>query len=109
MCKFRQGKQKALIQKAVRKAGSESKLSIALNIPKGNINNLKLEKRNLSQNYAQKLCTYLGISFSSLEIETLIPKNWGQVKGGNILVQKKKAEGTFGETINRLKMRVLIG
>ncbi len=101
--KFRKEEQRAFIQKAVSKAGSERKLAKIINIPKGSIYPLKFEKRNLSSSYAKKLCDFLQMPLDSLEHVQKLPKNWGQIKGGKNLIKKKIKEGTLQETIDKLK------
>ncbi len=101
--KFKKGEQKALIQKAIVKAGSEKKLAKLTKIPAGSIYALKFEKRNLSSNNAEKLCNYLQINLiNSYEIQKL-PKNWGQIKGGRNLIKRKIESNTLQDTIRKLK------
>lgn len=103
--KFKKGKQRELIQKAITKAGSERKLAKMTGIPNGSIYNLKFEKRNLSESNVMKLLNFLNIEKKEIQREVLeiLPDNWGQIKGGKNLIKKKIKEGTLEETIERLK------
>jgi len=101
--RLKKGKLREIALRAITKAGSERKLAKLISIPKGSIYALKFEKRNLSEKYSEKLCDYLKIGFENLDIEEILSDNWGQIKGGNNLIKKKKTEGTFKETISRLK------
>ncbi len=101
--KFAEGKQKEFMKKAIAKAGSERKLSDISGIPKGSINSLKNEARNLSDTYALKLTLFLGMNLNELDFMDRLQTNWGQIKGGNELIRRKKASDSFNETIERLK------
>ena len=103
--KFKKGKQKEIINKAIDKAGSERKLIIQLGLSKGAIWKYKTEKGNIPKDTFIRLLSYLGEDFNQYKdhiIETL-PINWGQVKGGINCVKIKKEEGTFHLTIDRLR------
>lgn len=101
--KFKKEKQRRLVSDAIKKAGSEKKLSKLICIPKGSISAIKHEKRNLSDTYASKLCKFLNIPLSKMGYSSTLPSNWGQIKGGNELISKKIKMRTFGLTIERLR------
>jgi hypothetical protein len=101
---FKKGKQKSLMHKALKKAGSERNLEKYSGIPKSSIYYLKFEKRNLSISYALKLCDFLSLKLKDLHYDSILNSNWGQIKGGKELIKKKRKDGTFQETIERLKI-----
>lgn len=102
---FRQSKQRKLIVEAVKKAGSERKLSRVTGISKGALYRYKFEKAYIPHVRLVKLLSILGKDFDYVQggvIEKL-SDSWGQRKGGLLLIQKKKEEGTFKVTIEKLK------
>ena len=101
--KFKKGKQRALLERAIEKAGSERKLVAKTKIPKGSIYGLKHEKKNLSEKYALALCKFLNIQTNKIGYDEILPSNWGQIKGGKNLIRKKKDDGTFSQTVERLR------
>lgn len=103
--KFKKGKQKEIIQKAITKAGSERKLCKVIGMSKGALYRYKSEKGNIPKNRYQKVIMFLNENINKYEKYILedLPKNWGRVKGGINCVIKKKEEGTFKETIERLR------
>lgn len=103
--KLKKGKQKEIITWAITKAGSEIKLSKLIGIPKGSFYRYKFEKHNLPKNRLIILLTFIGKDFDDYRenIEKELPENWGKVKGGLNLIQKKKKEGTFDKTIEQLR------
>jgi len=103
--KFKEGKQKELIQKAIIKAGSERKLSRDINIPNGSIYSLKFEKRNLSDEKLKKILSFLKLEVEDIKgnVLELLPDNWGRIKGGKNLIKKKIKENMLANTIQKLK------
>ncbi len=101
--KFKKGKQRELLQRAIKKAGSERKLAKSTKLPKGSISSIKLEKRVLSEKHALEICNFLNISLNEMNYKEKLPHNWAQIKGGNILIMRKKENGTFQETVERLR------
>lgn len=97
--KLRQGTLKKIMCDAIKKAGTERKLAKELKISKGTIYFLKFEKRNISEEYLTKLKDYLVLDQKNVEIISTFDSNWGQKKGGRILVQKKIKEGTFEDNL----------
>lgn len=100
---FSEGKQKTLMQSAIAKAGSERKLAKLAGIPTGSISSLKQEKRNISMKYLKRVSCFLNIRWEDSGYSILLPRNWGQIKGGRNLIEKKTIQGSMEETIQRLK------
>ena len=103
--KLQKGKQKEIIQKAIIKAGSERKLCKAVKISKGALHRYKFEIVNIPKNRFLDMLKFLNIdlgAYKAFVIEEL-PDNWGRVKGGINCVARKKEEGTFQDTVERLK------
>jgi len=103
--KLKKGKQKEIIQKAITKAGSERKLCKVIDMSKGALYRYKSELGNIPKYRLRKIVKFLSedmIIYSKYILEDL-PKNWGRVKGGINCVNKKKKEGIFQETIERLR------
>ena len=103
--RLKKGKQRELIQKAITKAGSERKLCRIIHISKGAIHRCRCESCNIPRDRLQKILKFLDIDIEeySKNILKKFPQNWGQIKGGKILIEKKIEEGTFIETIKRLR------
>lgn len=103
--KLKKGKQKEIIKKAITKAGSERKLCKIINMSKGALYRYKSELGNIPKYRLQKIVKFLSVDMSiySKYILEDLPKNWGRVKGGINCVDKKKKEGIFQETIERLR------
>jgi len=103
--KLKKGKQKEIICRAITKAGSERKLCKTLNLSKGALYRYKSELGNIPRNRLQKILTFLDEDIKKYEKYILedLPKNWGRIKGGINCINKKKKEGTFQETVERLR------
>lgn len=103
--KFKKGKQKKLMQRAINIAGSERKLSKLTGIPKSSIYYLKFEKRNMSDTNTEKICAVLGIKKEDIkkDLISILPHNWGRKKGGVNLIKLKIEKGILDKTIAKLK------
>jgi len=103
--KLKKGKQRELIQKAIKKAGSERKLCKLMSITKGVIQNSRSETYNISGDLLRKLLKFLNLNIKIYNSNILseFSPNWGQIKGGNNLIKKKIEGGVFEETIKRLR------
>lgn len=97
--------QKKLVSQAIRNAGSERKLALFCGIPKSSLYALKFEKRNLSNINLQKLLPFINLTKKDVEkdIQQKLPYIWGRIKGGRTLIRLKKLNGTFFDTIKKLK------
>jgi len=104
--KFKKGKQKGLVIKAIQKVGSERKLARSIDISKGCVYFYKTEKRNFSKVKLNRLLKLLDIDIDYIkcDIEEFLPKNWGRKKGGERLIELKKRDGTLQETIKRINV-----
>ncbi len=103
--KIKKGKLNEIINKAITKAGSERKLCKAIGISKGFIYRCKHEECNISKDRLQKILNFLGIGnykYRKYILEEL-PENWGRIYGGINSINKKKKEGIFEETMERLR------
>ena len=103
---IQKGYQKKLVNLALKKAGSERRLSLFVGIPKGSLYNYKAEHRNLSESRARCIVDFLQMDYHEIETYWIIcklPLNWGRVKGGKNCILSKKAAGTFEESIKLLK------
>lgn len=102
--KMRKGELKTLIGAAIRKAGSERKLTKATGIPTITIYYYKNEMYNISQERFELLAAFLGISRKESEQrqKTLLPSNWGRVKGGKNCLAKKKRNGTWKSNFKKM-------
>jgi|GEM_PF-1581057 len=103
--KFKKGKQAKFIIQAIIKAGSERKLAKIIGIPKGTIYGYKFEVNNISDVRFKIILGFLGDPYSKYRQHIIkeLPSNWGKVKGGINCVVKKKQDGTFRETIEKLR------
>jgi hypothetical protein len=86
----------------VDKAGSERKLAKELNISKSTVYFLKFEKRNISEEYLEKIKNYLKLNKTDLNIITEFSSTYWQKKGGETAVKKKIENGTFEKNIELL-------
>lgn len=102
---FKQGEQRNLILEAVKKAGSERKLSRVTGISTGALYRYKFEKAYIPHVRLNKILRLLGKNFGDIResVKEKLSDSWGQKKGGLLLIKKKKSEGTFEETIEKLK------
>ncbi len=102
--KFKKGKQKELVLRAIKKAGTERNLGLILDIPKSSFYKYKLEITNLPKIRAKKLADFLNIDFNKLQSGILmeLPEHWGRKKGGISLIQKKISKNELTETIRKL-------
>lgn len=104
--KFQKGKQTELIKRAIAKAGSERKLCTRLIVSKASIYRYKFEIVNIPEKIYNKIIIFLNINKKVYEkyIIKRLPDNWGQIKGGINCFTRKKMEGKFDETIEKLKV-----
>ncbi len=96
--KFKNGKLKALVLLAIKKAGSERKLARRLGWPKITIYQYNLEKVNVSDLRLKQLLRYLQINYSELlkkEEPKILDESWGRSKGGINCYKKKLKNQTF--------------
>jgi|SaaInlStandDraft_7_1057024.scaffolds.fasta_scaffold00839_5 hypothetical protein len=102
--KLKKGEQKKLVITAIAKAGSERKLCVKIEVPKGSLYKYKNEITNIPCDRFNKILQYLGDrnNKSKSYIIEILPKNWGRQKGGINCILKKKSRGIFEETIRRL-------
>ncbi len=102
---FKRGKQRKLINEVINKIGSERKVSRLTGISTGAIYRYKTETALIAGNKLNKLLTLISKTKTDFKESILTQKSetWGQKKGGLLLVKKKKALGTFDDTIFRLK------
>ncbi len=103
--KFKTGKQKELIEKAISKSGSERKLSHLIGISKGSIYSYKKEQYNLSYSVLKKLAEFLNEPITKYYPSVIeeLPSNWGRKIGGINCVAKKKEEGIFDKHLIKLR------
>src|SRR3989344_910058 len=95
--KFKKGKQILLMEKAIKKAGSERKLKKILKIPNQTINHYRNELVNISKERLDLIINFLGINIREIDklIEKRLDENWGRYKGGRNLIRKHKLRGTY--------------
>jgi len=109
LLKFKRGKQKELVIKAIKKAGSERKLEKITRIPKSSLYYYKNEKFNITLKRARTLAYFLSIRFKFVlnDVERILPYNWRQKKGGKERIKKCKLNGNFEQLkkdlVNSLK------
>jgi len=105
--KFKEGKQKWLMEKAIKKAGSERKLKIIIKIPNQTINHYRTEYTNISRDRLNLIIGFLKINKEKVEklIEKKLNENWGRKKGGIELINKHKKNGTYNQYLIYLKKR----
>lgn len=101
---FKPGKQKELLTDVIKKVGSERKVSNLTGISKGAIYRYRTEKALIPTERLNRLLalTKRKTEFSSQIVKELCD-NWGQIKGGLKLIDKKRKAGTFQITIDKLK------
>lgn len=106
--KFKKGKQREFVEKAISLAGSERKLEKIAGIPKSSLYEYKNENCNISIERAKKLADFLklniDVSFILNNIERTLPSNWKQKKGGIERINKSKINNNF----ERLKKDLII-
>ena len=92
--------QKEIVQKAVKKAESERKLSKILNIPKSSINEYK-NGRKLPLSRYKNIIKFLGIDSEIAKemIKKILDDNWKQKLGGEEVVRIKKENGRILKVI----------
>lgn len=103
--KLLDGEENKLIEKAIKKAGSERKLARAIGIPISSIYQYKNEMMNLPKKRFKKLIKFLAVPQSGItsKIKTILPKNWGRIKGGIASVKAKKKNGTWKANLAKMK------
>jgi len=105
--KFKKGKQKWLLNKAIEKAGSERKLKKILGIPNQSLNNYRRERTNIDEKRLNKILNFLGLNIKDIQylIEKELEENWGRNKGGIELIKKHKENGTYEDYLVYLRKR----
>ena len=98
------GAQQNLITLAVKKAGSERKLSVLIGIPKSSIFDYKSEHVNIPNSRFNLIVNFLGISAKTFNLEYL-PNNWGQSKGGLNCVKKKIKDGSLYKELEKARKK----
>lgn len=96
--------QSKLIKTAIKKAGSERKLSKLLKIPNASIYHYKFDQTALPIKRFNKIVSFLKINKKDIKIKEYLPQNWRQKLGGKKCVEVKKANGTFNKNIRQLKL-----
>lgn len=106
LLKLKQGKQNEIICKAIDKAGSERKMCKAAGIPYGSLYRYKFELSNIPKDRLLNIIKLLNLDINKYKNNILkeLPDNWGQAKGGINCVNKKIANGTLENEINRLRL-----
>ncbi len=99
------GELRKLVSEAIKKAGSERKLSKATSIPVITIYYYKNEAYNISEKRYYGLAQFLGIpnELAKQKIRGLLPDDWGRVKGGKESVRAKKKNGTWESNFAKMK------
>lgn len=92
------GKQKEIINSAVKKAGSYRKLQNALEIPKASLYRYK-KLEAMPEKRFQKLIKFIELK-ETLEIEKF-EDNWKQILGGKNCVKSKKEKGSFEKQLRK--------
>jgi len=93
-----------LIKTAIKKAGSERKLSKLLNIPNTSFYHYKFDQTALPIKRFNKIISFLKINKKDIKIKEYLPQNWRQRLGGKKCVEVKKANGTFNKNMRQLKL-----
>ncbi|MDO8634399.1 MAG: helix-turn-helix transcriptional regulator [archaeon] len=102
--KFTQGNQKAILEKAIAKAGSERKLSELIGIPSSTIYYYKTEKVNLPLERLEKILGFLGISKTLLDYELIDPHTYHK-KGGIIAFQNHQKNGSLEKVLKNAQLK----
>lgn len=105
--KFKRGKQREILEKAILKAGSERKLKEILDIPNQTINHYRNELINISEDRLNLVLNFLKSDRNEVEkfIEKKLKENWGREKGGTNLIRKYKDSGNYDKYLSYLKIR----
>ena len=96
--KFNKGKLRKFVLLALKKAGSERKLTKLLNWPLIAIYRYKLERINISNLRLRQLLGYIGLDYKNIifkENPILLNENWGRIIGGINCFRKKLKNNTF--------------
>ena len=107
--KLKIGKQKEILKKSIKQAGSQRKLAKIIKIPKSIICDY-LNGRLMTEIKLSKIINFLGIKCVTNLIESKLSENWRQVLGGKNCVISKKNKGTFSrdmDLINQISSRKL--
>jgi len=104
--KFKKGKQKEFILKALKIASSERKLEKLTGIPKSSIYEYKNEHWNMPLVRVKKLTKLISKEFSDIlgDVEKLLPSNWGRKKGGKKRINLSKSKGEFEKVKQNLRI-----
>jgi len=92
--RLKEDKQKEIINKAIKKAGSYRELSKILGIPRSSIVNYS-NLSTIREDRFKKIICFLRINDKELMPYERLEKNWRQVIGGKNCVKVKKKKGTF--------------
>ncbi|MCD6477093.1 MAG: hypothetical protein J7K26_02950 [Candidatus Aenigmarchaeota archaeon] len=109
--KFKKGKQRYLVSKAIEIAGSERKLEKISKIPKSSIYGYKNELYNLPLERAKILAKICKIDFNILLkkwVEKILPHNWKEKLGGKKRIELAIKEGKFEEMIRNIQRKSLL-
>jgi len=97
--KFKKGKQKELVERAIKMAGTERELEKITRIPKSSLYEYKNENYNISVERVKILTNFLKLNvdfnFILNNIERLLPSNWRQKKGGIERISKSRMNNNF--------------
>ncbi|MBI2671573.1 hypothetical protein HYX16_01435 [Candidatus Woesearchaeota archaeon] len=107
--KLKTGKQKILLTKAIKFAGSQRKLAKITRISKGSICDY-VRGSFMTEKRFNKIADFLNIKDKERLIEEKKPDNWRQILGGKKCVISKKNKGTFlrdMKHINKLGAKTL--
>src|SRR3989344_7058574 len=102
--RFKRGKLKEFVCKAVSFSGSERKLKEKTKISLGNIYYYKKEKLNISQEKLDKILDLLNLKFMDIQqdIQKIFSSNWGQKKGARKAYELKLKNGTFEKNLKKM-------
>jgi hypothetical protein len=102
--KMRKGELKKLMTAAIRKAGSERRLTKATGIPSITIYYYKKEMYHISEERFRAIIHLLEISeeTANAKIKCMLPTNWGRVKGGKNCLAMKKIKGTWEANFRKM-------
>lgn len=105
--RFQEGKQKWLVEKAIKKAGSERKLKKITKIPNQTINQYRNEYTYISEQRLNIILNFLKLDKEKIKdlIQERLHDDWGRHKGGISLIYKHKENGTYDSYLHYLKKR----
>jgi len=102
--KMHKGELKRMMVAAIRRVGSERKLTKATGIPSITIYYYKNEMYHISEERFKAIIHLLGMSEeeANANVECLLPTNWGRVKGGKNCLAIKKKKGTWNTNFRKM-------